>query len=391
LPGILYLGDVPVEASYHGSALLHRLLEDWPAQKLLCVEPGFSISQDSRRLPHAVYRKLQFGIPRLLHSRLAREYGTFILATARRRCRTLKKIVGDFRVDAVLTVTHGYSWITAAAFAAEQGLPLHLICHDDWIAAVPIVSAMRPLAAKWFGEYFRQAASRLCVSPFMAQEYEREYGVEGTVVYPSRASDCPQYSAPPSRLAGPLSRPTFAFAGTINGAGYVRGLRNVALALSRINGCLLIYGPTTQREGECLGLNLPNVEFRGLIKSRELIATLRHEADALYVPMSFDACDRRNMELSFPSKLADYTTTGLPLLIQGPSYCSAARWAKENPGIAEVVESETLLAEAVTRLGSDAALRWQLGTNALQVGRACFDYSLAQLAFRKALSLTKSG
>ena len=58
--------------------------------------------------------------------------------------------------------------------------------------------------------------------------------------------------------------------------------------------------------------------------------------------------DRINMEMAFPSKLADCTATGLPLLIYGPAYCSAVTWARENPGVAEVVETEGALSDAIT-------------------------------------------
>ena len=40
LPRLLYLGDVPVEASYHGSALLYRLLQAYPAERLTIIEAG---------------------------------------------------------------------------------------------------------------------------------------------------------------------------------------------------------------------------------------------------------------------------------------------------------------------------------------------------------------
>ena len=38
LPRLLYVGDVPVEASYHGSALLHRLLVNYPPDRLSVIE-----------------------------------------------------------------------------------------------------------------------------------------------------------------------------------------------------------------------------------------------------------------------------------------------------------------------------------------------------------------
>ena len=41
--------------------------------------------------------------------------------------------------------------------------------------------------------------------------------------------------------------------------------------------------------------------------------------------------------VSFPSKLADYTATGVPLLVMGAVYSSAVRWAREFDGAAAVV------------------------------------------------------
>jgi len=384
LSRLLYLGDVPVEASFHGSALLHRLLGEWPAEQLLLVEPGFAQSQPARRLPNVSYRSLPFGFPRLLHSRMADVYGSYVLATAKSRRAALGRVLGDFQPEAVLTVTHGYSWITAAAFAAEHGLPIHLILHDDWLRGVRILSVMKRQARRWFGKYYRQAASRLCVSPYMVEKYKRLFGIDGTVLYPSRAVDCPEYEQPPGRGAGGLQRPAVAFAGTVNGSGYVRTLRGMADALAPLGGRLLIYGPLTQSQAEAVGLNRPNVELRGLIKAGDLITRLRDEADILYVPMSFNTSDRINMEISFPSKLTDYTATGLPLLIHGPAYSSASRWAHENPGVAEVINSENAfcVAETVTRLCRDGSLRFQLGQTALHIGRKCFHHSLAMATFR---------
>ena len=77
------------------------------------------------------------------------------------------------------------------------------------------------------------------------------------------------------------------------------------------------------------------------------------------------------MELSFPSKLTDYTAAGLPMLIYGPPYCSAVRWARENAGVAEMVDDENPkgLTEALHRLAASPVHRNALGTHALNVGR----------------------
>jgi hypothetical protein len=54
LPRLSYLGEVPLECSYHGSALLWRWLENYPTKDLLIVE-GIHRSSVERRLPGVRY------------------------------------------------------------------------------------------------------------------------------------------------------------------------------------------------------------------------------------------------------------------------------------------------------------------------------------------------
>jgi hypothetical protein len=56
------------------------------------------------------------------------------------------------------------------------------------------------------------------------------------------------------------------------------------------------------------------------------------DADILLTAMSFDPAQKRQVETSFPSKLAHYSRLGMPLIIWGPNYCSATRWALASKG-----------------------------------------------------------
>ena len=96
------------------------------------------------------------------------------------------------------------------------------------------------------------------------------------------------------------------------------------------------------------------------------------------------------MEMAYPSKLADYTATGLPLLVYGPAYSSVVTWAHENPGASEVVESESALENAVQRLANDANLRLALGARALEVGGKYFSHARAKELFHQCLSVQTS-
>jgi glycosyltransferase involved in cell wall biosynthesis len=221
----------------------------------------------------------------------------------------------------------------------------------------------------------------------MSRFYEKRYGAPAAVIYPSRAADCADFAEPPTRLADRDKQFTIAFAGTINSRGYFRALATLQQALEPVGGRLLIFGPLTNDEARQAGLNDLNTGICGLLSATNLLKRLREEADALFVPMSFATEDRANMEMAFPSKLADYTATGVPLLIYGPSYCSAVTWARENPGVAEVVESEPDLAAAIARLACDPDHRVALGKRALDTGREYFTHARTQQLFHQSLSV----
>lgn len=386
---LLYVGDVPVEASYHGSALLHRLLSGHPHERLTVIETATQ-SEPQRRLPNVNYISHPIGKQRLLNTRFHPYVVAWFSHTGMRVGPKIAQSLNGFRVEGVLTVAHGFGWLAAARIAEERRVPLHLMVHDDWPRVADVAPAFRNWLDARFGDVYRRAQSRLCVSPAMSKFYEERYGKSAQVIYPSRAADCPVFEAPPERLSRNDKPFTIAFAGTINSNGYIRALRALENAVKAVGGRLLVFGPLTPDAARQAGFDHQHTEACGLLSWNDLMARLRNEADALFVPMSFDACDRANMEMAFPSKLADCTATGLPLLIYGPGYCSAVVWARENQGVAEIVETEVHLGEAITRLANDPAHRVSLGRRALDVGREYFTHDRVQEVFNRALCLGAS-
>ena len=386
-PRLVYIGDVPVEASYHGSALLHRLLSDYPAEKLRVVETA-TPSLPARRLAGVKYLSYPIAKQRLLNTRFHPHAMAWFSRVAVRAGARIGAVVNGFAGEGVLTVAHGFGWLAAADFAAQQRLPLHLMVHDDW----PRVAQVKPGFRAWlddrFARVYRQAQSRLCVSPAMCAAYATRYGAPAEVIYPVRALDAAEFDAPPPRLNRKDEAFTIAFAGSINSDGYLQALLALQAAVTTINGRVLIFGPLSPGEARRCGLLEPHTDVRGLLSATELMSVLRDEADALFVPMSFASEDRTNMELAFPSKLADCTAAGLPLIIYGPPYCSAVAWARENNELAEVVDTDqsTDLAQAVARLATDPARRLALAKRALQVGRQYFAHDAVQQVFDRVLT-----
>jgi glycosyltransferase involved in cell wall biosynthesis len=387
LPYLLYLADVPVEASYHGSALIYRLLSFYPTERLRIIEGNLLRSQPQRRLPNVQYGELRQGSRRLMDTRFNRWYSSWLMKTAKAWKNQLPQLIGSFKPEAVLTVTHGFSWLTAAHFASQYKLPLHLICHDDLPRIIHLLPGMNIWLDKEFGKVYRSAASRLCVSPFMRETYQKRYYTNGTILYPSRAIDCPKYHSPPERIANTSQQFTVAFGGTINTPGYVRALKLMAAVLEKVGGRLLIFGPLSAENAQQVGLTQSNIFLCGLLSSSELMQRFREEVDVLFVPMSFDVADEANMKMGFPSKLTDYTAVGVPLLIYGPDYCSAVSWAKENPGVAVMVTKECFdeLLHAIKRLAASPEDRSAFGQRAIERGHHYFAIESVQRVFEHAL------
>jgi len=389
LPRLLYLGDVPVESSYHGSALLYRLLETYPKDRLQIVEAGLHASLPDRRLQGVRYHFRPLPLTRLQNSRLNRWYATGNLIAGRARARKFKDLVEEFKPQALMTVANGISWITTAEMARLHRIPLHLICHDEWVDTFPCLSLIKKQKEKVFRETYQGAFSRFCVSPSMVENFARRYGVGAKLLYPSRRAKSTVAKDPSVRLSQTGRGLVVAYAGSVYSA---ESLRLLAECLKSLNGELLIFAPGSRGQGAFVDLDMPNVHFQGLIDSTELITRLRREADVLFVPMSFLPADRANMEICFPSKLTDYTAVGIPILIQGPDYGSAIRWARENPGVAEVVTSGDVvqLTEALKRLNASPDYLTALASKAVEVGEKSFSHETAWRIFREALLSSES-
>jgi glycosyltransferase involved in cell wall biosynthesis len=380
---LLYVGDVPVEASYHGSALLHRLLSDYPHEKLTIIETATK-SEPQRRLPRVAYLSHPIARQRWLNTRFHPYAVAWFTQTGKRFAQPIAQSLNGFKAEGVFTVAHGFGWLAAADIASKRRLPLHLMVHDDWPRVAHVPASFRKSLDERFASVYRQAQSRLCVSPAMSKFYCEHYGEPAEVIYPNRARDCPDFEEPPARLAHNDKPFTIAFAGTINSNGYIRALLALQDALKPVTGRLLIFGPLTSEQARQAGFD-STTTVCGLLKASDLLFRLRDEAHALFVPMSFDARDKANMEMAFPSKLADCTAVGLPLLIYGPSYCSAVTWAHENSGVAEIVEVEHALSNAIERLAKDPAHRLALGKRALNVGQQYFTHARVQQRFHQFL------
>ena len=347
-PRLAVVSDVAVERTAAGSLLLYRLLADYPTDRILAVDAGRDDGwADDRRLPGVRYLAIPYSQPRLVRTRFNPAGPLVMTALVRRLVDKVLAAVQPFSPDIILTVTSNYLWLPAAAAARRLATPLALVLHDDW----PMYQTQRRSgwvhdAVRWgcrrtVGRVYRQAAVRLCVSPGMTEQCRAWFGPPGVLLYPNRGADSPtgRVRVRVDRVGGPV----LAFCGHVHQAGTLTLLRGMAETLAASNGRLDLYTPHTAEAIEGWGLKSPAVQRVGFLAPHEMADRLGDTADALFLPASFEPRERVDVATLFPSKLADYTAIGLPILIWGPSYSSAARWATDNPGVAALVSAPTRL------------------------------------------------
>ena len=385
LPNLLYVGDIPVEASYQSSIQLHRLLGAYPPERLRILETREPSSQPARRLAGVRYHALPVANRARMRGASSAAYRVWLTATVSRRAADALRMVERFQPEAILTIGSGYGWLAAAPIARRLAVPLTFIAHDDWPKPSGLDAAFGGWMRSRYGQVYRQARSRLCVSPFMIEEFERRYGVGGDLLYPVRAGGEDHPRANTTARAIAATEPIVIAFGGGSGSHVMPGLRTLAKAVSGIDARVVVFGPFDPVKQQELRALHAGFEFRGLVSPAEMIAGAR-DADLLFAPMAFDAGSRDNMTVSFPSKLADYTAAAVPILIHAPSYSSAVRWAERHQDAAAVVTDDNPgpLRATIAALKADQAARCALAAGAARAG-ACFDLAAGRAILEGAL------
>ncbi len=388
------IGDFHVSRSAGGALLLYRLLQGYPAERLLICEARAPTADQVEfpELDGVRYVHLPYRFPRWALMRFNPAWPLFASASIERQTGPLVVALESFQPDAILTVPHGFYWLTAAAAARRLNRPLHLIYYDDWPSQI---TRKRP---GWVGRLvrlgcrglvrrvYRQAAARLCVSPGMEEYCQSMFDCPGQVLYPSRGPDSP---VPRLRwMARKSDSLVVAYAGTLLHTGDRALLRQFAELLASWGGRLDLYSPHDPGFLSSNGLDHPNIRLVGFFPASEMAERVAATAVALLLLASFEEAEQLDVATLFPSKLADYTGIGLPIVIWGPRYSSAARWAAENPGATVCVTDPdpTALKAALSRLLTDPLYAVSVTIAGIEAGRRYFDVSEARETFSRAIT-----
>lgn len=365
LPRMLYAADVAVSNSFAGAQLMHRLLSKYPRDRLRIMAPA----GNGAGLVGVSAGTVRFGYPRLMQTRFAGLFWRYLFLRACLPVSSLEACVRSFKPDAILTVAQTITWIAAHRLAKRYGLPLHLIVHDDWPQVGSWPAGLQQRCEALFGEIYRGAASRLCVSPYMEEEYFRRYGVRGSVLYPSIDPAVALPTQP--RIRPGSSAPLhFVYAGSVNSPAMAEVILRSALAINRDGHRFSIYCNNRAELLQSAEFHRPGICVEPPLQPTVLRRTLQETADVLLLPGSFADSDRSAGALLFPTKLTDYISTGLPMLVVGPAQSAVSRWAQDHRTAAGLALEDTDAAiSAAVRSASLVEARTAAVANALDFAR----------------------
>jgi glycosyltransferase involved in cell wall biosynthesis len=286
-------------------------------------------------------------------------------------------LIQSFRPDVLVTVAHGCWHIQARRVAKEFKLPLVSFFQDWWPDFPDVPLAFRPRVEREFRETCAESDVAICVS----DEMRRELGEPENALMLHDAPFVTRSGGPVRNSELPLRVVYF---GNLSEYGPL-----IESALRALNGSdrvyLEVFGPSplwtsgTEDEFRSRGV------YRGFIPSNELAEWLQGFQAALVV-MSFDLSYRRRMTTSFPSKMIDAMQLGLPVIVWGPEYCSAVKWARGGERALCVTDpNPSALRQALEELAVSPLEQERLRKSAREAAAGDFNYERIQTQFMDAL------
>ena len=367
LPRLLLLTSEPPHTAAAGAIVFHRLLRDYPPDRLLVVS-NHQPPASAGRLP-CRYEHVPLAADRLNRTRFwtwkaaLRSLGGPELIPLSR----VESVLRGFRPQMVATLMQD-SWYydLAARYARKRRLPLCLFIHDLPHGFEPVAPWLAAHQQARDRAVYRQAALRLGISPGMAQWFEENYAMRCDVLLPPR-DDTPMQTAEPTPSLKTPGRLTLGYAGGLH-YGYGEQLLTLVPVLRETGSRLEYFGPVPAGNVSSLAQATDVVRFNGYAPSpAEAWRTLGERCDAIIQPY-LNPPGRHELQYRthFPSKLGDCLSLGLPLLVTGPAYASGVRWCVDHPGSALIVDDPRprALQAAILRLRDDASLREQLAAGA---------------------------
>ncbi|MHB1024892.1 MAG: glycosyltransferase [Desulfobacteria bacterium] len=310
----------------------------------------------------------------------------------RSRARQISDIARRERCGLLVGCTGDLYDLPATALAARwTGLPFVPYIFDDYI--YQWTGTSRRIAARLEPAALRAVRAVIVPNEHTQTEYERRYGVRGTIV----RNPCPM----PDLQA--LDRAERGFdPGAVHivytGAVYHANgdaFRNLIAAIPKLAPRRIlvhIYTAQSVADLDGQGIRGSSVVHHPHIHQSEVPGVLRH-ADILFLPLAFHAPIQEVIRTSAPGKMGEYLSVRRPVLVHAPQDTFVSWYFRANQcGIVVGGEDPGSLASAIGRLLEDETLRVEISGNARQAAEKDFRIESARKVFHELMnSLAEAG
>ncbi len=326
---IIYISNIifPIKNSGGGSAVLYRHFSRFLAQgiKVLIVNTYASKAIKS----DAEFDELH--IPKLWHyPPLRKKNGILLKIRAYLQYNLIKKNIQINQTDVVLGVLGEYTNWLSYFIAKKNKLKLNFFFHDEDGLFNQIANNEHLLSKQMLTKILNYTTHVFVVSTQMSDFLVQKGIVKSKIVllYPIPSAQ------KPSNITGPNNK-TF-FAGWLNKKMHANIINNIALACKN-NGTQLSI--VSHFNKEQLAITANNVSVLPFINNEELYFNFTQQFSFCMVFYSFDSTIEPRMLTSFPSKLTEYTTLQIPILIIAPPFSTLGIWAQKNNWLAYISTS----------------------------------------------------
>lgn len=367
-PNILIFSEEIPQTIHAGCILLYRLLKDYPSDKLLVIGPSALAKAQTLKCRYETFSPVGERLTRTRFDRLPRTLRAWSLLPY----GSLQPLLKDFKPSVVVTVMQSQAYfLQAYKYAKANRLPLVLILHDDPEIFDRVYSFSKRRKKSINTCVYRYASKRLCISPEMAIHLEKVYGTSGDVLYPNPSEHItprPLIECATLKKAPLL---TIGYAGSL-AYGYGHRLTQIIPALTKVGAQLYIYADPINSWTKS-----NEVSFRGKAEVPETTwEKMKQECDIVLLPYSFEDYEAHNLyRTHFPSKLPEYLSLQMPVIITGPDYATGVKWGINHPQAALTIATakEEAFVKALQNVRQSPELRTSLAMNALKARNVDFD------------------
>jgi len=234
-----------------------------------------------------------------------------------------------------------------------------------------------------FSHMLNKAASVLCISQAMADEYSFRYNVKAHVFH----------NPVPNTVWNTVSLPSnetirIMYFGSVERYHQdgILLLNTAIMELSRLGICAegVVIGKIKGKEFSKMIKKLRNIHFWGYVEYHKL-PEMVSKADILFMPFSFKK-SLQNVRLSMPTKLTEYMFCPQPIIVLAPEQTALMKFAiKERFAYCITRNKSKLMAKAIQELASNPILRSRLSERARDVATKGFTTDKVCPRFQKVL------